>query len=184
MTIQVSAVKAQGKFVAGAFAAAILAFSTAACTNNAGANQRSSSSVGYASTVLMGTIQASNPVTITKDNSILGAGVGAVLGGLAGSELGGGNKAQTAGAIGGAVLGGLAGNEAGKALGKRNGFSYIVAFDSGDVKEIVLAGDASYAPGTRVNVVFAEDGVTLYPVQGQQYMAPPPQVPQEAPHTH
>lgn len=168
MAIQVSAAKAPSKFVMGAFAAAILAMSTAACTNNAGANQRSSRSVGYASTVLAGTVQASTPVTITKDNSILGAGVGAVLGGLAGSELGGGDKAQTAGAIGGAVLGGLAGNEAGKALGKRNGYSYIVAFDSGEVKEIVLAGDANYAPGTRVNVVFAEDGVTLYPAQTQQ----------------
>lgn len=184
MVFQVSAVKAQGKFVAGAFAAAILAFSTAACTSNAGASQRSASSVGYASTVYTGVIQASNPVTITKDNSILGAGVGAVLGGLAGSELGGGNKAQTAGAIGGAVLGGLAGNEAGKALGKRNGFSYIVAFDNGDVKEIVLAGDASYAPGTRVNVVFAEDGVTLYPVQTQQYLPQPQPQPQAEPHVH
>jgi len=168
MTNQVSAVKAPIKLVAGACAAIVLAMSTAACTTNSGASQRSASSVGYASTVYAGVIQASNPVTITKDKSILGAGVGAILGGLAGSELGGGDKAQTAGAIGGAVLGGLAGNEAGKALSKRNGFSYIVAFDNGDVKEIVLAGDANYAPGTRVNVVFAEDGVTLYPVQTQQ----------------
>lgn len=169
MTMTTSSLRAPGKIVAGAFAAFALATSTAACTNNLGANQRSVSSVGYASTVLQGTIQASTPVTITKENSILGAGVGAVLGGLAGSELGGGDKAQTAGAIGGAVLGGLAGNEAGKALGRRNGFSYIVAFDSGEVKEIVLAGDASYPPGTRVNVVFAEDGVTIYPVQAPIY---------------
>lgn len=167
MTFSVSAFKVPSKLAAGALAAAML-FGTAACTNNMGANQRSASSVGYASTVLAGTIQASTPITITKDNSILGAGVGAVLGGLAGSELGGGDKAQTAGGIAGAVVGGIAGNEAGKALGKRNGFSYIVAFDSGEVKEIVLAGNEGYAPGTRVNVVFAEDGVTLYPVQTQQ----------------
>lgn len=168
MTIQFPALAVSSKLVAGAFAAATLAMSTA-CTSNMGANQRSAGSVGYASTVMAGTVQATTPVTISKDNSILGAGVGAVLGGLAGSELGGGDKAQTAGAIGGAVLGGLAGNEAGKALGRRNGFSYIVAFDSGEVKEIVLAGDASYAPGTRVNVVFATDGVTLYPMQANQY---------------
>lgn len=172
MGIQIPAIMASGKFVGGAIAAAALAMSTTACTSNMGANQRSASSVGYASTVLQGTIQASTPITITKDNSLLGAGVGAILGGLAGSELGGGDKAQTAGGVAGAVLGGLAGNEAGKALGKRNGFSYIVAFDSGEVKEIVLAGDAAYVPGTRVNVVFAEDGVTLYPVQTQQI---PPQ---------
>lgn len=148
MGIQLPAIMASGKFAGGAIAAAVLAMSTTACTNNLGANQRSVSSVGYASTVLQGTIQAATPVTITKDNSILGAGVGAVLGGLAGSELGGGDKANAAGGIAGAVLGGLAGNEAGKALGRRNGYSYIVAFDSGEVKEIVLAGDAAYAPGT------------------------------------
>jgi outer membrane lipoprotein SlyB len=160
---------ASGKIVGGAIAAAVLAMSTTACTNNLGANQRTVSSVGYASTVLQGTIQAATPVTIRKDNSLLGAGVGAVLGGLAGSELGGGDKANTAGGIAGAVVGGMVGNEAGKSLGQRNGYSYIVAFDSGDVKEIVLAGDAAYAPGTRVNVVFAEDGVTLYPVQAPLY---------------
>ncbi|GAB5458935.1 MAG: hypothetical protein Hens3KO_19650 [Henriciella sp.] len=169
MTIQFPALAAPSKLFAGALAAATLAMSTTACTSNMGANQRSAGSVGYASTVMTGTVQAATPVTISKDNSILGAGVGAVLGGLAGSELGGGDKAQTAGAIGGAVLGGLAGNEAGKALGRRNGYSYIVAFDSGEVKEIVLAGDAAYPPGTRVNVVFATDGVTLYPMQAGQY---------------
>ena len=91
-----------------------LTLTLGACANYGGT--RSPGSVGYASTVKEGVIQSVNGVTIKPDNSIVGAGVGAVLGGLAGSELGGGDKAKTAGAIGGAVLGGIAGNEAGKAL--------------------------------------------------------------------
>ena len=149
-----------------------LTLTLGACANSGGT--RTPGSVGYASTVKEGVVQSVNGVTIRPDNSILGAGVGAVLGGLAGSELGGGDKARTAGAIGGAVLGGLAGNEAGKALNTQNGFSYIVKFDTGEVKEIVLKGDAPIPAGTPVNVVFANDGVQIYPNQAAQF-APVPQ---------
>ena len=148
-----------------------LTLTLGACANYGGT--RSPGSVGYASTVKEGVIQSVNGVTIKPDNSIVGAGVGAVLGGLAGSELGGGDKAKTAGAIGGAVLGGIAGNEAGKALNTRNGFSYIVKFNSGELKEIVIKGNDPIPAGTPVNVVFATDGVQVYPVQAPQY-APAP----------
>ena len=144
-----------------------LTLTLGACANSGGT--RSPGSVGYASTVKEGIVQSVNGVTIKPDNSIVGAGVGAILGGLAGSELGGGDKARTAGAIGGAVLGGLAGNEAGKALNTRNGYSYIVKFNSGEVKEIVLKGDSPIPAGTPVNVVFATDGVQIYPNQAAQY---------------
>jgi len=144
-----------------------LTLTLGACANYGGT--RSPGSVGYASTVKEGVIQSVNGVTIRPDNSIVGAGVGAVLGGLAGSELGGGDKAKTAGAIGGAVLGGIAGNEAGKAINTRNGFSYIVRFDSGELKEIVIKGNDPIPAGTPVNVVFATDGVQIYPIQAARY---------------
>ena len=144
-----------------------LTLTLGACANPGGT--RSPGSVGYASTVKTGVITSVNGVTIRPDNSIIGAGVGAILGGLAGSELGGGDKAQTAGAIGGAVLGGIAGNEAGKALNTQNGYSYIVQFDGGEVKEIVLKGDNPIPAGTPVNVVFATDGVQIYPNQAPRY---------------
>ena len=140
-----------------------LTLTLGACANYGGT--RSPGSVGYASTVKEGVIQSVNGVTIKPDNSIIGAGVGAVLGGIAGSELGGGDKAKTAGAIGGAVLGGVAGNEAGKALNTRNGYSYIVRFNSGELKEIVVKGDNPIPAGVMVDVVFATDGVQIYPRQ-------------------
>ena len=148
-----------------------LTLSLGACANSGGT--RSPGSVGYASTVKEGVIQSVNGVTIKPDNSIIGAGVGAVLGGLAGSELGGGDKAKTAGAIGGAVLGGIAGNEAGKALNTRNGYSYIIKFSTGEIKEVVIKGDNPIPAGTPVNVVFATDGVQVYPNMAPQY-APAP----------
>lgn len=140
-----------------------LTMSLGACASYG--NTRTHDSVGYSSTVREAVIQSVNPVTIRPDNSIIGAGVGAVLGGLAGSELGGGDKANTAGGIAGAVLGGVAGNEVGKAANTRNGFSYIVKHDTGEVKEIVLIGDNPIPAGVIVDVVYARDGVQIYPRQ-------------------
>ena len=152
------------KAMAGVFAAFTMVL--AGCAGGYGANEVSTSSVREAATIRTGVVTSVREVVITKDNSILGAATGAVLGGLAGSEIGGGDKAQTAGGVAGAVLGGIAGNEAGKALGKRNGFAYVVRFDSGEVKEIVQGADIYIAPGTPVNVVFRTDGVVVTPSVG------------------
>lgn len=152
--------KSRTAFVAGLGA---MTLTLGACANYG--NTRSPSSVGYASTVQEGVIQSVNAVTIKPDNSIVGAGVGAVLGGIAGSELGGGDKAKTAGAIGGAVLGGIAGNEAGKALNTRNGYSYIIKMNTGEVKEVVVKGTEPIPAGVIVDVVYAKDGVQIYPRQ-------------------
>lgn len=161
MTTETATVKTPSKMMAGAFAALTLAL--AGCASGYGANTVSSSSVGYASTVREGTVTAAREVVIRPDQSVIGVATGAVLGGLAGSELGGGDKAQTAGAIGGAVLGGIAGNEAGKGLNTRRGFAYTVRFDDGNVKEIVQGNDIYIQPGTRVSVTFREDRVTVAP---------------------
>jgi outer membrane lipoprotein SlyB len=104
-------------------------------------------------TVYHGTVMSVREVTIKRDSSMIGTATGAVLGGLAGSELGGGDKAQTAGAIGGAVLGGIAGNEAGKAVGTSKAFAYIVRFSSGESKEIIQGADVYIAPGTPVDII-------------------------------
>jgi len=161
MTKLISQNKFRRAIVAATFGA--FAMSVTACANYG--NTRTPGSVGYASTVKEGTITAVNPVTIKPDKSFIGAGIGAVLGGLAGSELGGGDKAKTAGGVVGAVGGAIAGNEAGKALNTRNGWSYIIKFDDGVSKEIVLKGNDAIPAGSRVNVIFATDGVTIQPTQ-------------------
>ena len=161
MTTETATVKTPNKMMAGAFAALTLAL--AGCASGYGANTVNSSDVGYASTVREGTVTAVREVVIRPDKSVIGVATGAVLGGLAGSELGGGDKAQTAGAIGGAVLGGIAGNEAGKALGKSQGYAYIVRFSTGDVKEIIQGADVYIAPGTPVDIIAGADGWKLVP---------------------
>jgi len=163
MTTTVSAFMAPTKLFAGAIAAMTLAVT--GCQNTYGANTVSSSTVGYAMTVKPGVVTNVRAVTIKPDRSIIGTATGAVLGGIAGSELGGGDKANTAGAIGGAVLGGIAGNMIGTATGTKQGMAVTVEFNDGNVKAFIQPADANIQPGQRVNVEFREDGAYVVPVQ-------------------
>jgi outer membrane lipoprotein SlyB len=147
-----------------------LTLTLAGCAGGYGTNEVSSSGVGQASEVYAGTVTSAREVTIRPDRSIVGAATGAVLGGIAGSEIGQGDKAETAGAIGGAVLGGVAGNEAGKAINTRRGYAYIVRFNDGKTMEIVQGANIYIQPGTQVDVINGADGWRLVPVQ---YASPP-----------
>jgi outer membrane lipoprotein SlyB len=159
--IRVSSNTISHKAVAGALAAMTLAL--AGCANNYGPGTATPRSVGQAATVYTGVVTSVREVTIRPDRSVIGTATGAVLGGIAGSELGGGDKAQTAGAIGGAVIGGIAGNQAGRAVGTSRGFAYIVRFDNGEVREIVQGADIYIQPGTPVNAIAGADGWRVVP---------------------
>ncbi|MEM1105734.1 MAG: glycine zipper 2TM domain-containing protein [Pseudomonadota bacterium] len=147
------------------FAAAVAAcaVSLAGCASSYGANTVTPGAAGQAATVYEGTVTAVREIRIRPDNSVIGSATGAVLGGIAGSEIGGGDKAQTAGGVAGAVLGGLAGNEAGKAVNTRPGYAYTVRYDNGQLREIYQGADVYFSPGSRVNVVYRQDGARVVP---------------------
>ena len=86
------------------------------CASNYGASDRTVSGVGVTSTVREGVVISVSEVTIRPDRNYLGAATGAVLGGIAGSNVGGGDDERAAGAVAGAVLGGVIGNEGGAAM--------------------------------------------------------------------
>lgn len=161
MTESRPALRQGNRAMAGIFAA--LTLTLAGCASSYGANTTNPASVGQAATVYRGTVVAVREIQIRPDNSIIGAATGAVLGGIAGSEIGGGDKAQTAGGIAGAVIGGVAGNEAGKALNTRPGYAFTVEYDNGQIKEIYQGADVYFAPGSRVQVVYREDGARVVP---------------------
>ncbi|WP_321488111.1 glycine zipper 2TM domain-containing protein [uncultured Hyphomonas sp.] len=161
MTVVSSIRTSTGKLAAGAFLA--LSLSLAGCASTQGVNTVSPGALGQSSRVYQGTVMSVREVTVKPKQSMIGTAAGAVLGGLAGSELGGGDKAQTAGAIGGAVLGGMAGNAAGKAVGTGKAFAYVVRFSSGETQEIIQGADVYIAPGTPVDIIASPDGWKLIP---------------------
>lgn len=140
-----------------------LMLATAGCASTYGAGEVHPGAVRTANIIRPAVVQSVREVTIRPENSAAGAGVGAVLGGLLGSQVGGRNSTQAIGAVGGAVLGGLAGNAAGRAAQTSQGFAYVVQFENGEVREIIQGADVYMAPGTFVNVTFRADGAIVAP---------------------
>lgn len=114
----------------------------------AGSQTRQAQEVQY------GTIQSIRPVKINGKESNLGVGSigGAALGGIAGSQIGGG-WGRAAGAVGGAVVGGLAGNAIEGKVREQNGIEIQVKLDNGRQLSIVQASEKGFSVGQRVRVL-------------------------------
>jgi outer membrane lipoprotein SlyB len=112
-----------------------------------------------AQSVELGVVDSVRFVQIAGSNSGVGTVGGAALGGIAGSTIGGGGRANAAGAIGGAILGGLAGNAIEKSATERNGVEVTVRLDSGRMLAVVQEdANEQFRPGDRVRVL--SDGYT------------------------
>lgn len=126
------------------------------CASHTSPNTFNRSEVGRQQTVEPGTVTAVRAVTIQQQGGAIATGTGAVLGGLAGSTVGGG-RGQTAATVAGAVAGGAAGQQV--ASSNRPGVEVTVQLDSGRTVAVVQEGDPNaFRVGDRVNV--ASDGVT------------------------
>lgn len=109
--------------------------------------------VQQAQTVQLGIVTSVQQVTMKGDNNSLLTLGGAALGGIAGSQLGQGNRANAAGAIAGALLGGFGADAAQSSLSKKNGLEITVKLDSGRMISIVQAADVPMVTGQRVRVL-------------------------------
>ena len=99
------------------------------------------------------TVLSVRPVTIDGSQSGVGAGAGAIVGGIAGSAIGGGNGAAIATVLG-AVVGGVAGNAIERDSTKQNGVEIIVQMRDGQRRAVIqgVTADAC-APGDPVIVI-------------------------------
>lgn len=140
-------------------ASALLASSLliGACATHTTPNTFNRSEVGRAQTVEWGTIQSIRDVQIQNDSRGVATVTGAAVGGIAGSTIGGGRRANAVGAIVGAAAGGAAGNAL--ARGARNGVEITVQLENGRTVAVAQDGNAAdYRVGDRVRV--SSDGVT------------------------
>ena len=99
------------------------------------------------------TVLTVRPVTIDGSQSGVGAGAGAIVGGIAGSAIGGGNGAAIATVLG-AVVGGVAGNAIERDSTTQNGVEIIVQMRDGQRRAVIqgVTGDA-WAPGDPVILI-------------------------------
>ena len=137
----------------------LLAFGSvtiAGCATHGTPGTFTRSEAGRAQTVESGTVTAIRAVSIQNDSRGVATATGAILGGLAGSTVGGG-RGQAAATVGGAVAGGAAGNAI--AGTSRPGVEVTVQLESGRTVAVVQDGSPDqFRVGDRVRV--ASDGVT------------------------
>lgn len=109
--------------------------------------------------VRYGVVDSVRAVQIEGTKTPLGAGAGAVVGGVAANTIGGGGGRTIATVIG-AVLGGLGGAAAEEGVTNRQGVEITVTLDNGNVTAVTQAVDTDlFKPGDRIRLL-SGGGVT------------------------
>ena len=103
-------------------------------------------------TVRMATVESVRKVMIQRDSKGVGLVGGAVVGGLAGSTVGGG-RGQDIATVLGAIGGAVAGQAIEDKTNQREGVEITVRYDSGEVRVIVQEEDINLRQGDRVQVI-------------------------------
>jgi len=126
---------------------------------NATNKNYSTQSLRSASRTVEAKIVSKRAVTVAG-NSDIGGLAGTALGATAGSAIGGGGRANLAGAIVGAVAGGLAGSAIEKNVTEQNAFEYIVKLNNGELLTIIQS-DAEFMLDEPVFVVLGDKPVLV-----------------------
>ena len=140
------------KFIAVLLLSAMTALS--GCASNLSGDSYSRSEARRAQTVEYGEIVSLRPVQIEGTKTPVGAGAGAVVGGVGGSTLGGG-KGSTIMAVIGAVAGGMAGAAVEEGVTRSQGVEITVKLDNGRTVAIVqgLSPHEKFVVGDQVRVL-------------------------------
>ncbi|MEQ9813327.1 MAG: glycine zipper 2TM domain-containing protein [Azospirillaceae bacterium] len=151
------------RFTAAAMAAVALVLG--ACQQNIAGDRLEASQANQASRSEIGTVISYRPVTVQQQNPSYLTGAGALAGGVAGSQLGGGTDENILGAIGGTLAGGLAGYAIEQAIQTQTGVEYTIQMQSGQVITVVQDAANPIPPGSTVLVSFGQR-TTVQPYAG------------------
>ncbi|QLF94799.1 glycine zipper 2TM domain-containing protein [Pseudomonas sp. ABC1] len=138
-------------FVASFTALALL---VGGCTSNLTGDSYSRDEARSVQTVRYGTIDSLRPVKIEGTKTPIGAGAGAVVGGIAGSGVGGGRGSAVAAVIG-ALAGGMLGSAAEEGLTRTQGVEITVREDDGNTRAYVQEVEPNqvFRVGQRVRIM-------------------------------
>jgi len=129
------------------------------CQSNLGSNTYSRDQARRVQNVQMGTIVSLRPVQIEGTKTPIGAGAGAVIGGIGGSKLGGGRGSMVMAVIG-AVAGGVLGAAAEEGLTRVHGVEITIREDDGKTRAYVqqVEKDQIFRVGDRVRIMSGSGG--------------------------
>lgn len=103
--------------------------------------------------VRFGLVESVRDVVIDARDTGTGTLAGAAIGGVAGSTVGGGSRANAVGAIAGAVMGGIIGNAVEKSGNDRKGVEVTVRLENGNVIAVTQEKDEDFRVGDRVRIL-------------------------------
>ncbi|MEP7154829.1 MAG: glycine zipper 2TM domain-containing protein [Betaproteobacteria bacterium] len=103
--------------------------------------------------VRLGIVENVRDVTIDSRDTGTGTLAGAAIGGVAGSTIGGGSRANAVGAIAGAVVGGIIGNSVEKNANDRRGVEVTIRLEGGRLIAVTQEKDEEFRVGDRVQVL-------------------------------
>jgi len=103
--------------------------------------------------VRFGSVESVRDVIIDARDTGTGTLAGAAIGGVAGSTVGGGSRANAVGAIAGAVVGGIIGNAMEKSGNDRKGVEVTIRLESGNVIAVTQEKDEEFRVGDRVRIL-------------------------------
>ena len=103
--------------------------------------------------VRLGVVENVRDVVIDARDTGTGTLAGAAIGGLAGSTVGGGYKANAAGAIAGALVGGIIGSAVEKDANDRRGVEITVRIEGGRLIAVTQEKDEEFRVGDRVRIL-------------------------------
>ena len=103
-------------------------------------------------TVKTGVVESVRQVKLEGTKSPVGTAGGAVVGGVAGSQIGHG-AGQAIATVVGAIVGGIAGAAAEEGITRKDGIEITVKLDSGPLVAIVQEADEVFQPGEKVRLI-------------------------------
>ncbi len=135
---------------------------TTSCTRQINPNIYQAGAVGEASQAYRGTIIGLRSVHIDESERLsqntMGGGLGAVAGGVLGSQIGGGKKAHVIGALAGALAGGMGGAYLQDKMGHQEGIEYTVELKNGKIMTVVQGPENVYAIEQPILVIISNKG--------------------------
>lgn len=149
---------------AKSFAAALIAATTLAGCAPTSSNTYSREQLNQAAIVETGRIVSMRTVPV-ETSGRTGTLVGAGVGGVAGSFVGGDWRSNLLAGIAGAVVGGVAGNAAERAATASNATEFIVEVDGGGTIAVVQTNDDALRVGDRVTILRGQQ-TRLTPARG------------------
>ncbi|RMQ97678.1 Membrane protein [Pseudomonas savastanoi pv. glycinea] len=131
-----------------------LAMTLTGCMSNLTGDSYSRDEARTVQTVRLGTIESLRPVKIEGSKTPIGAGAGAVVGGVGGSAIGGGRGSIVMAVIG-AVAGGLLGSATEEGLTRTQGVEITVREDDGSMRAYVqqVQENEIFRVGERVRIM-------------------------------